>query len=75
MREESKEQGSCFLVSLKSKKKMAVWANPVSDAPLISLIIAELIDWQFISDIAKANWRITHVRTLLPAPAVDTQVH
>jgi len=75
MREESKERGSCFLVSLKSKKKMAVWANPVSDAPLISLIIAELIDCRFISHMSKTNWRITYVRTLLPAPAVNTQVH
>ena len=74
MREESKERGSCFLVSLKSKKKMAMCANPVSDAPLISLIIAELIDCRFISQIAKTNWRIAYARTLLPEPAVDTQV-
>jgi len=74
MREESKERGSCFPVSLKSKKKMAMCTNPVSDMPLMCLIIAELIDCRFISHMAKANWRITYVRTLLPAPAVDTQV-
>ena len=74
MREESKERASCFPVSLKSKKKMAMCANPVSDTPLMSLIIAELIDCRFISQIAKTNCRITYVRTLLPAPAVNTQV-
>ena len=53
---------------------MAVYANPVSDMSLMSLIIPELIDCRLMTHMAKTNWRITYVRTPLPAPAVSTQV-
>ena len=75
MREESKARTSCFPVSLKSKKNMAMCAKPVSDSALRSLIIAELIGCRFITHMAKTNWRTTYEITLLLAPAVNTQVY
>jgi len=44
MREESKARASCFEVSLKSKKKKAMHADPVLEMCLISLMIAELAE-------------------------------
>jgi hypothetical protein len=44
MREDSKARASCFLVSLKSKKKMATTADPALEMPLMFPMIAELVD-------------------------------
>jgi len=44
MREESKARASCFPVSLKSKKKKAMYAGPVLEICLISSMIAELAE-------------------------------
>jgi len=74
MIEESKARASCFLVSLKSKKKKAMYACPVLEIRLMSSMIAELVENRDIGYPAKLKCRMTYVITLLPAPAENTQI-
>src|SRR5216683_1623276 len=48
MSDESKARASCFLISLKSKKKKAIWADSALEMVSMSLMIADLVDGQYI---------------------------
>jgi hypothetical protein len=52
---------------------MAMCANPAVEITLISWIIAELIDGRYIAYRTKRNRRVTYVRTVFPAPAVNIE--
>ena len=74
MSEESKPRASCFPISLKSKKNMAICTDPALEMVLMSLMIADLVDSQYITYSAQTTQRMTYVRMLLPAPAANIKV-
>jgi hypothetical protein len=55
MSEESKPRASCFPISLKSKKNMAMCADPALEMVLMSLMIADLVDSQYIYNLFGTN--------------------
>jgi hypothetical protein len=76
MKEDSRARTSCFPMSLKSKKKKAMCADsdPASQIVLISWMIAELREHE-LSRPQITELVITYVRTLLPAPAMGTDMY